>query len=257
MRIQVSYLALGGLLPLLSLGSCTRSDEHGSHDKPHFAYEGEHGPSHWGDLSNDWALAKTGRQQSPIGINGAVTGSEAKLNLSYHSTPVHIVNNGHAVQVNYQDGSTLSIADDEYSLKQFHFHTPSEHTIDTKQSPMEAHLVHANAQGQLCVLGVMINEGAENPFLAKFWGKIPTHQGPVHRHNDISVNVADFLPSNLSTFRYSGSLTTPPCSEGVRWLLLETPVTASRAQIEKLQHITGKNARPVQSLNGRKIRSNR
>jgi len=259
MKTVASLLAYTGFCALvLTFAACEQADHsHATGDKPHFAYEGEHGPSHWGDLSSDWVLAKTGKSQSPIDIKSPASGEEDGLDLSYKSTPVHLVNNGHGVQVDYAKGSTLSIGGDTYSLLQFHFHTPSEHTISGRQSPMESHLVHANDTGDLAVLGVMINEGAENSFLAKFWGKLPEQPGPVQEHDDITVNVQDFLPSDLKTYRYSGSLTTPPCSENVRWILLQTPVTASKEQIRKLQTITGKNARPVQALNGRKIYSNK
>jgi carbonic anhydrase len=118
---------------------------------------------------------------------------------------------------------------------------------------MEAHLVHKNAQGDLAVLGVMIMAGDENAFLAKFWDKLPEQAGEPQTHGDVMVNVGDLLPEDRTSFRYSGSLTTPPCSEGVRWTVLQTPISASEAQIAKLQGITGKNARPVQPLNGRTL----
>ncbi len=241
------------LTVLVSLVGC-KSAEHqspGDDHAPHFSYEGETGPSHWGDLSDEWELARTGRRQSPIDLSDPTAEAGPPLQLSYRAAPLEIVNNGHAVQVNYAPGSRMVIDAETFALKQFHFHTPSEHTIDGRQAPMEVHLVHANAAGGLAVLGVMVEEGAENPFLAKFWGVLPGVEGPPEQHADIQVDVSDLLPKSHASYRYSGSLTTPPCSENVDWIVLRTPVQASRAQIAKLHGITGKNARPVQPLNDR------
>ena len=231
-------------------------DSHGeaAHGTPHFSYEGETGPERWGDLSEDWVLAKTGREQSPIDLvaDQAMAG-ESTLELSYQDSPVTLLHNGHTVQMNYAPGSSMAIDGASYALKQFHFHTPSEHTLNGEATPMEVHLVHQNSDGDLAVLGVMVVAGEENAFLAKFWNVLPTEEAPAVTHDDLSVNVADLLPANRSFFRYEGSLTTPPCTEGVRWTVLQDPVEASQAQIDKLHGIMGSNARPVQPLNERTL----
>jgi carbonic anhydrase len=163
------------------------------------------------------------------------------------------VNNGHTVQVNYQPGSTMKLNDDEYELIQFHFHTPSEHTINNKASALEMHLVHRNAKNQLAVVGVMINKGTNNPFIAQIWQHIST----VEKNNEVqnsTINAANLLPKNKAFFSYSGSLTTPPCSENVKWNLLIEPIQVSEKQIAAFQSLYQVNARPVQPVNSRMIK---
>jgi len=174
--------------------------------------------------------------------------------MQYQATPLKVVNNGHAIQVNYGAGSTLTVDGKTYHLAQFHFHSPSEHTQDGKPYAMEAHLVHKADDGSLAVVGVFLKEGKENPFLARIWGHLPTEVNHEMTVAGTEVNVADLLPAKKAFFNYSGSLTTPPCSEGVTWLVMDRSVEVSKAQADKFRGLIHENARPVQPLNDRKVR---
>jgi carbonic anhydrase len=157
------------------------------------------------------------------------------------------------VQVNFKEGNMLVLDSMAYQMKQVHFHAPSENTIHDKSYPLEAHFVHADSKGNLTVIGVMFKEGKANPGLASLWSQMPNEiSEPVALKNRMTAS--ELIPQNRSYYRFSGSLTTPPCSEGVRWLLLKTPMTASKAQIEAFEHaIHHHNNRPIQALNGRVI----
>jgi len=219
----------------------------------HWSYEGETGPEHWGDLSPDYVLAKTGKQQSPIDITGTEKGQGKAFELDYKPTSLSLVNNGHAIEQEYAAGSVMTANGKSYELKQFHVHSPSEHTVEGKRFDMEVHLVHASADGELAVIGVLLNAGAENALLAGMIDRFPKEVGGEVKDDATMVNVADLLPANLSCYTYDGSLTTPPCSEGVEWFMLANPVELSAAQLAQFQEIFKGNYRPVQPLNGRKI----
>lgn len=219
---------------------------------PSWSYDGEANPTRWAELNPDFATCELGKDQSPINITGAVKGKPAQISFNYNSTPLVIVNNGRTVQVNYAPGSTVTIDGEEYALLQFHFHTPSEHTIAGNASAMELHLVHRNAAGKLAVVGVMMKEGIANPIIAKIWQNIPS-TGKTNTVENSGINASNLLPKSKSYFSYVGSLTTPPCSEGVRWNLLTEPMTASEDQIIAFKHIYKVDARPVQPTNGRVI----
>lgn len=217
----------------------------------HWGYQGAQGPEHWGSLSPEFALCGSGKHQTPIDIHGAYATTLAPLAPAYQVGGNEILNNGHTVQVNYAAGSQLEVDGGAYLLKQFHFHAPSENYIDGHQFPMEIHLVHANAQGDLAVLGLMVEEGAANPLLDTLWAAMPQKAGD-HHVLATPVNVADLLPKGRDYYRFAGSLTTPPCSEGVRWLVLKQPITASKAQIARFAAVMGHpNNRPLQAINAR------
>ncbi len=240
-------LALG-LPPVLA--ACSSEESQAVHK---FGYTGDIGPEHWGDLNSDWILAKTGQQQSPIDLVGAADADVPDLAISYQEAPLEIVNNGHAIQVNYPSGSHASLGGSEYELQQFHFHTPSEHRIDGRHAAMELHLVHKNAAGELAVVAVMIQAGAEHPLLSKLVSQIPAEAGPAMAKDDVRINASEFLPADLTSFRYAGSLTTPPCSEGVGWIVLRSPIEASQAQVDGFKAAISGNNRPLQELHGREI----
>ena len=224
------------------------------HGEVHWGYEGEEGPEHWGDLDPEWATCGTGTEQSPIDIAGDVLpGEAADLMMSYNASPIEVVNNGHTIQVNYEAGSTLTYGGTTYDLKQFHFHAGSEHTTAGDRHAVEMHMVHATADGQLAVVGVLIDEGAENDALASVFANLPDVSGEPETVDGESVDIAAALPGSLSSWRYDGSLTTPPCSEGVRWILLSTPIEASADQLSGFTTIFDHNYRPVQPLNGRTV----
>ena len=229
---------------------------------PHWDYEGEHGPAAWGTLCPEFATCNTGRSQSPIDLSGAratllsdieTSYAPAQLRIVHHEHVADVVNNGHTVQVNYPAGSTLVLGDRSFALAQYHFHSPSEHTLEGQHFPMEMHLVHKSAAGELAVLGVFIQEGPANPAFAPVWANLPEEKGVEVHLEHVMVDVDDLLPAERKTYRYEGSLTTPPCSEGVAWLVFATPITLSAEQIAAFRALVHGNNRPTQPLNGRDL----
>ena len=223
---------------------------------PHWGYHGAESADKWGDLSKDFATCKLGKEQSPIDIKtkDAEKTKLDKIEFSYQPTKLSIVNNGHTVQVNYDKGSSILVGKDKYELLQFHFHTPSEEEIDGKEFDLLAHLVHQSADGKLAVVAVLFDRGADNNGLKTFWDKLPKDSGETRNLPKSMINAGDLLPANKAYFTFNGSLTTPPCSENVRWFVLKTPVTVSKDQTTAFRKIYPLNNRPVQPVNGRKIR---
>ncbi|MGB7816748.1 MAG: carbonic anhydrase family protein [Methylotenera sp.] len=224
-----------------------------SASKAHWTYEGKEGPENWGKLNPEFATCDIGRNQSPINIENTMSASLKPLRGIQKFPAKDIVNNGHTVQVNFKEGNMLVLDSAAYQMKQVHFHAPSENTINGKSFPLEAHFVHADSKGNLTVIGVMFKEGKANLGLAKLWPQMPSIEGePVVLKN--RVTPSELIPENRNYYRFSGSLTTPPCSEGVRWILMKTPMTASKEQIEAFERVVKhRNNRPVQALNGRVV----
>lgn len=217
----------------------------------HWTYEGEEGPEHWGDLSKDFALCKTGLAQSPVDIPTNAPTNPGDITFNYKPSAVNILNNGHTIQVNYDGGSTMTVAGKTYTLAQFHFHIPSEHELGGALTAMELHLVHKADDGQLAVVGIMLVPGAESAALAPVFNNLPANQQDAAPVAGATVNATDFLPADHSFYRYDGSLTTPPCTEGVKWQVMKNPVQVSQAQIDSFKAIFAEDARPAQPLNGR------
>jgi carbonic anhydrase len=217
----------------------------------HWSYEGEAGPEHWGELDPAFALCSTGVEQSPIDIASSSPLNPADLQFSYQPSGLTIVNNGHTIQANYDAGSTVQVDGQPYELLQFHFHNPSEHTVDGSAMPLELHFVHRNSEGGLAVVGVFLVEGAENAALAPVFDNIPATEGEPEAIDGVTINAADLLPAEQSYWRYDGSLTTPSCSEGVKWHVMQTPVEISADQLAAYTAIFHGNARPAQPLNER------
>lgn len=218
-----------------------------------FSYDGATGPEHWWEIcapSN--FICTAGTRQSPIDLPAAPQGDLQNLSFHYRRTPLHVENNGHTIEVKVQPGSYLRIGQERFDLIQFHFHTPSEHRLQGQEFPMELHFVHRNALGELAVVGVFLREGAANPFLQQIWDHIPAEPEAAAAHSE-EIDPEDLLPADRGYYRYAGSLTTPPCTEGVRWHVLHTPVDVSAAQIDEFRAIFPLNARPIQSLNGRPV----
>jgi carbonic anhydrase len=188
---------------------------------PHWEYEGHHGPVHWGDMDKAFEVCGLGKHQSPIDIRKTeVKGDLPELAFDYAASPLKIVNNGHTVQVNMDAGGGVKIGDHVYRLAQFHFHTPSEEKIKGKPADMVAHLVHKDADGKLAVVGLLIKQGKENAALKAVFDNMPVGAGPVHSVEGLTINAADLLPAKRGYYHFEGSLTTPPCSEGVKWYVL-------------------------------------
>jgi carbonic anhydrase len=219
----------------------------------HWTYEGAEGPEFWGNLSPEFALCSTGVEQSPIDIAGTATANPADITFNYQPTALNIFNNGHTIQVNYDPGSAITVGGKTYTLKQFHFHLPSEHTRASQPSAMELHFVHQSDDNQLAVVGVMLDSGSENPAYAPLFNHLPAQESEPTAVSGVTVNGDDLLPQDRTYNRYNGSLTTPPCTEGVQWLVMTTPVQLSDAQIEAFRAIFPKNARPVQPFNDRQF----
>ena len=223
-----------------------------AHEGAHWAYKGKEGPSHWGALDSAYALCARGKAQSPINIVPTAPHQLPGLSIAYQPTAINILNNGHTIQVNYDSGSFILVEQTRYQLLQFHFHEPSEHTITGKGAPAELHLVHRSADGHLAVIGVLLQSGTANPAFATLWAHLPAAEGPV-QHIDAQVNAADLIPAKHGTYRYDGSLTTPPCSESVKWLVMASPVMLSAEQLTALRAALPPDNRPVQPLNHRKV----
>ncbi|HEX6883180.1 MAG TPA: carbonic anhydrase family protein [Planctomycetota bacterium] len=242
--------------PLLALALALAASACTSAPKaPAWSYTGNTGPEHWADLSPDYALARSGRRQSPVDIvtSKVVAQSAAPIAASYQATSLEILNNGHTIEDDYHGGGTLTLDGRPYALAQFHFHSPSEHTVDGRHSAMELHLVHKDPAGKLAVIGVLIREGAAHPELAKLWQHLPAQAGRSEAVEGVLVDASKLLPAKRASYRYSGSLTTPPCSEDVSWFVLAEPIEASAEQIAAFRAVIQGNNRPTQPLNGRTI----
>lgn len=219
---------------------------------PHWTYAGEEGPEFWGELSPEWAACDAGKEQSPVNLLDAAAGDEPEMTIAQASTAGGtLVNNGHTLQVNLPAGNTLALGDEVYELLQFHFHTPAEHLVDGVLFPLELHLVHKSADGKLAVLGVLMKEGEESAALAEMFTDIPA--AGAERELANAIDVAALVPSDLTAYRYPGSLTTPPCAEGVTWTVFDMPMTVSPEQLAAFRAIYPMNARPVQPLNEREV----
>ncbi len=224
-----------------------------AHAQHHWGYAGEGGPKNWAKVDAKNVMCALGRNQSPIDLANFVEADLKPLKLDYKAGATEVVNNGHTIQVNYSGGSTLAVEGRTFELKQFHFHAPSENRIAGKPFPMEGHLVHADKDGNLAVLAVMFEAGAANPVLEKAWAAMPAKadgKAPLAP----GLNVAALLPADRDYYRFNGSLTTPPCSEGVVWLVAKKPAAASKAQIDQFSKTVGfANNRPVQAVNARPV----
>jgi len=231
-----------------------KHDMEKEHHAVHWGYTGEGGPRHWGDLAPENISCKIGKNQSPIDLRDkAAVGTTGlpQLDIHYRDVPLKIVNNGHTLRVNYPLGSYIKVGGHRYELLQFHFHTPSEHKKEGFNYPMEAHLVHKDGDGNLAVIGVIFQEGEENPQVQTLLDNLPKTIGKQEIHRNASLNPVMFFPGNTEFYKYSGSLTTPPCSEGVYWMVFKHPIEASAEQLEAMNEVLGENARPTQPVNSR------
>lgn len=219
-------------------------------EAPHWSYEGAHGPAHWGDLNAASKVCSVGWQQSPIDIGETIRAQLPPLGVTWRRKADTIVNNGHTIQVNVGEGSSLAVGGDRFVLLQFHFHRPSEHRIGNRSYPMEVHFVHRHATGKLAVVGVLMTAGRANPSFKKVVTTMPQKEGPAVPA-DPGIDPNGLLPQRRGYYRYEGSLTTPPCSETVDWLLLTQPIPVAEADIDAFAKLYAMNARPTQKLERR------
>ena len=217
----------------------------------HWDYEGEMGPEHWG---KEFPTCGKGKSQSPLNIKGPFEKVRFTVVPEYKLGPLKILNNGHTIQVNVTPGSKIRIDGKAFDLLQFHFHRPSEEHINGKPSAMVIHFVHKNDAGELAVLGVLLQEGNENPGIKTLWSYAPPKEGPEVAPDNVAFNPTNLLPREMEFFHYDGSLTTPPCTEKVKFFILKSQVNISKEQVTQFPFKM--NARPIQALNDRKILTN-
>jgi carbonic anhydrase len=246
--------------PAAQADKADAKDAHGKGDKKdakkdthavHWDYEGEMGPENWG---KEFATCGKGKSQAPLNIKGPFEKVRFSVAPDYKQGPLKILNNGHTIQVNVAPGSKIRIDGKPYDLLQFHFHRPSEEHIDGKPSAMVVHFVHKNADGELAVLGVMLREGNENPGIKTLWTHAPKQESAETMPEGVTFNPANLLPREMDFYHYDGSLTTPPCTEKVKFYILKTQVNISKEQVTEFPFKM--NARPIQAANGRPIYSN-
>jgi carbonic anhydrase len=231
----------------VAAASCT------AHEAVHWSYTGESGPEHWGSLSPEFAGCASGQRQSPIDIVPAGEADRPPMVVQYGGRSTQIVNNGHAIQLDVEAGQTLAIDGRRWTLAQVHFHTPAEHRVRGEWFPLEAHFVHRDADGHLAVVGQLYRPGAADAVLAQI---VPSLPGGAGESRALAIRLSGLGPSApaLAYYRYDGSLTTPPCAEGVAWHVMQDIRQASPAQIAAFVNLTHENARPLQHLNGREVR---
>ena len=229
------------------------------HGEVHWDYDGANGPASWGKLKPEFNLCAIGKRQSPINIDESTTlqGPAEPLAFSYNPSNGTVVNNGHTIQVDVQGNNTLTVRGSAYRLVQFHFHTPSEEQINFKRYPMVAHLVHRNDEGQLAVVAILLQEGNPSILIDKVWTYMPLDAGDKVGMPPALLDLNELLPVDQRYFQFMGSLTTPPCSENVLWMVMKQPVQISRMQYRLFTQLYPNNARPVQPINGRPIRDAR
>ncbi len=223
----------------------------------HWAYEGENGPQNWGKLKPEFNACAIGKRQSPINIEESATlqGPAEPLQFNYTASSGTVVNNGHTIQVDLYGDNSLTVRGSVYKLVQFHFHTPSEEQVNYRNYAMVAHLVHKNNEGQLAVVAVLLDPGVANTLINKVWTYMPLDTSDRVRLPGGIIDMNELLPKDQRYYQFIGSLTTPPCTEGVLWMVMKQPTQLSREQIRLFQQLFPMNARPVQPVNGRPLRN--
>ena len=249
-------LALVAWLYCITLGQTAnvlaQSAPQHSSDSPHWAYGGEEGMDHWGMLSHGYMACETGSHQSPIDIRmpGEDRAPE-RLQFHYRQTDIQPMHNGHSIQVRVSPGNELHVNGRIYRLMQFHFHEPSEHHVEGKASPFEIHLVHRDQIGHIVVVSFLADLGAGHPVLSDLWSSLPMHAGESAPSRQLDLST--LVPDSLHHFAYHGSLTTPPCTEGVQWIVMKDKILIAQAQIDKFVGLVGHNARAIQPINDRRV----
>jgi carbonic anhydrase len=225
--------------------------------KTRWSYEGANGPEHWGDLDPEYARCKAGKEQSPIDIRNAQKASLPAIRFEYRSGPLKIINNGYtAVRVNYTpgNGNFLIVGDQRYELTQFHFHHPSEEYIHGEPYDMVIHLMHEASDGKVAAVAVLLKAGSANATIHQLWKYMPKTEGKEEQIAGVEVNPIGLLPPDTSYYTYMGSVTAPPCTEGVTWFVLKTPVDISAEEIGAFAKLYPHDVRPPQPLNGRVVK---
>jgi carbonic anhydrase len=222
-------------------------------------YAGPAGAEHWGDLDPEYSPCKTGREQSPIDIRNAEKADLPAIRFEYKRSPLkYLIDNGHTIRVNYHDapgtGSFLIVGDKRYQLTQFHFHRPSEEYIEGKPYDMVVHFMHQASDGKVAGVAVFLKAGSANATVQQIWGHLPQTQGKEQEIAGVEIDPSGLLPRETGYYIYEGSLTAPPCTEGVTWFVLKTPVDISTEEINAFAKLYPHDVRPVQPLNGRVVK---
>jgi len=223
---------------------------------PHWSYEGAGSPEHWGRLKSEFATCATGKRQSPIDIRDGIRVDQPPIDFAWRPSTFSIEDNGHTIQATVH-GSSISLLGKQYQLIGFHFHRPAEERVNGKGFAMVAHFVHKADDGRLAVVAVLMERGAENPFVQTLWNYMPLERGELVAPPNVSIDPTQFLPAERAYYTYMGSLTTPPCTENVQWLVLKQPVQVSAEQVAIFARLYSNNARPLQPANGRLIKESR
>jgi carbonic anhydrase len=239
------------LFSILVLALSGAAQEH--HPAHAWDYGDELGPSHWGDLKPEFATCKMGHQQSPIDIRSPQKTDLPPIHFEYKPSPLHIIDNGHTIMINYSPGSFIVVGDKKYALKQFHFHRPSEEKINGRSFAMTMHLVHADDDGKLAVVAVLLQEGEDSPLVRELWKDLPKEKDKEELFDNVQIDLSQILPPDRGYYTFPGSLTTPPCSENVTWFVLKHPATVSAEEIKRFSQLYRDDARPTQPLYGRVV----
>ena len=230
-----------------------RADTHASGEVPRWDYQGPGGPAHWGQLKPEFATCTSGKRQSPIDIRDGIKVQLDPVQFDYRASAFRVIDNGYTVQVDVEAGNSITVLGRRYELVQFHFHRPSEERVDGRQFALVTHLVHRAEDGRLAVVAVLLEPGRAHPIVQAVWNNLPLDRGEdVAARTSLDLNA--LLPEDRSYFTYMGSLTTPPCTEGVLWMVMRQPVPVSPEQIGIFARLYPMNARPIQQASGRLIK---
>lgn len=219
----------------------------------HWSYHGDGGPEHWGSMKSEYSLCTSGKRQSPIDIRDQISVQLDPVQFDYKASNFRVIDNGHTVQVNVAAGNSIEVMGRRYELQQFHFHRPSEERINGRQFDMVVHLVHKDLEGKLAVVAVLLDRGSVQPVVQQVWNNLPLEKGEELAAKS-TIDLNGLLPSDRGYFTYMGSITTPPCSEGVLWMVMKNPVSIAPNQIDIFSRLYPMNARPVQASAGRMIK---
>ncbi len=226
------------------------AEDAGAQRATEFQYDGELGPDAWPTLSPDWGACADTSAQSPINLHDATAADLPALQFAYNTGVIALKNTTHTVQADETPGSEVILGDKHFALTQFHLHEPAEHELDGVRHDAELHLVHTAEDGSITVVSVLIDEGAANAALGSYFEKLPS-VGESAELTDFDPSA--LLPTDRTNVRYSGSLTTPPCTEGVQWIVMTTPVQASAEQLDEFRSVIEQNARPLQEQGSRDV----
>jgi carbonic anhydrase len=219
----------------------------------HWDYAGATGPDAWGKMQPEYSRCATGTRQSPIDIRGGIAVDLEPIRFDYRPSSFSVIDNGHTVQVNVESGNSITITGRRYELVQFHFHRPSEERVDGRQYDMVVHLVHKDPEGRVAVVAVLLDRGSAQAIVQSVWNNLPLEKGE-EVHAGTRIDLSQLLPDDKRYYTYMGSLTTPPCSEGVLWMVMKQPVPISVEQVSIFARLYPMNARPIQQADGRLIK---